>query len=110
MLETSEELPSGTEVFRMLRNLGERGLLRQFPAVLFGRAMAWSFEQPKDAAQRAEYRAEQRAAALRALDAYAPDAMVVFDVDLGHTEPQQVIPYGGLIKVDGPARRITVTY
>ncbi|KDN81651.1 S66 family peptidase [Kitasatospora cheerisanensis] len=110
VLETSEELPSGTEVFRMLRNLGERGLLRQFPAVLFGRAMAWSFEQPKDAAQRAEYRAEQRAAALRALDAYAPDAMAVFDVDLGHTEPQQVIPYGGLIKVDGPARRITVTY
>lgn len=36
--------------------------------------------------------------------------MVVFDVDLGHTDPQIVIPYGGLIRVDGPARRITVTY
>ncbi|MGW4380190.1 S66 family peptidase [Kitasatospora sp. NPDC004531] len=110
VLETSEEMPSGGEVYRMLRNLGERGLLRQFPAVLVGRAMAWSFEQPNDAEQRATYRAEQRAAVLRALDAYAPDAMAVFDVDLGHTEPQQVIPYGGLIRVDGPARRITVTY
>ncbi|MGX4734111.1 S66 family peptidase [Kitasatospora griseola] len=110
VLETSEEMPSGTEVYRMLRNLGERGLLRQFPAVLFGRAMAWSFEQPNDAAQRAEYRAEQRAGALRALDAYAPDTTAVFDVDLGHTQPQQVIPYGGRIRVDGPARRITVTY
>ncbi|WP_442788581.1 hypothetical protein [Kitasatospora sp. YST-16] len=52
----------------------------------------------------------ERAAVLRALDAYAPDTMAVFDVDLGHTEPQLVIPYGGRVRVDGPARRITVTY
>ncbi|BAJ32200.1 MULTISPECIES: S66 peptidase family protein [Kitasatospora] len=110
LIETSEELPSGTEVFRILRNLGERGLLRQFPAVLVGRAMAWSFEHPHDAAARAHYRAEQRAAVLRALAAYAPEATAVFDVDFGHTEPQLVIPYGGLVRVDGPARRITVTY
>ncbi len=109
-LETSEELPSAAEVFRMLRNLGERGLLRQFPALLVGRAMAWTFEHPHDAEARARYRADQRAAVLRALDAYAPDAMAVFDVDLGHTEPQLVIPYGGRVRVDGPARRITVTY
>ncbi|QKW22847.1 LD-carboxypeptidase [Kitasatospora sp. NA04385] len=110
LLETSEELPSGTEVFRMLRNLGERGLLRRFPAVLVGRAQACSFDHPRDAAGRARYRAEQRAAVLRALDAYAPAAMAVFDVDLGHTEPQLVIPYGGRVRIDGPARRITVTY
>ena len=36
--------------------------------------------------------------------------MIVFDVDFGHTDPQLVIPYGGLVRVDGPARRITVTY
>ncbi|MEU3494573.1 S66 peptidase family protein [Kitasatospora cineracea] len=109
-LETSEELPSATEVFRMLRNLGERGLLRQFPALLVGRAMAWTFEHPHDTGARARYRADQRAAVLRALDAYAPGTMAVFDVDLGHTEPQLVIPYGGSVRVDGPARRITVTY
>ncbi|MGW4696483.1 S66 family peptidase [Kitasatospora cineracea] len=109
-LETSEELPSATEVFRMLRNLGERGLLRQFPALLVGRAMAWTFEHPHDTGARARYRADQRAAVLRALAAYAPDTMAVFDVDLGHTEPQLVIPYGGRVRVDGPARRITVTY
>lgn len=33
-----------------------------------------------------------------------------FDVDLGHTDPQVVVPYGGTVRVDGPARRITVTY
>ncbi|HEX9625018.1 MAG TPA: hypothetical protein VF979_11630 [Streptosporangiaceae bacterium] len=47
---------------------------------------------------------------LRALREYAPAAMAVFDVDFGHTDPQVVLPYGGLIRVDGPARRITVSY
>ncbi|GAA1167684.1 muramoyltetrapeptide carboxypeptidase LdcA involved in peptidoglycan recycling [Kitasatospora gansuensis] len=47
---------------------------------------------------------------LRAPAEYAPDMLVVFDVDLGHTDPQLVIPYGGRIRVDGPARRVTVTY
>ncbi|MCU7821744.1 S66 peptidase family protein [Kitasatospora sp. DSM 101779] len=109
-LETSEELPSGEEVFRILRNMGERGLLARFPALLMGRAKAWSFDRPNDAGQRAAHRTEQREAVLRALAAYAPDTMAVFDVDLGHTDPQVVIPYGGTVRVDGPARRITVTY
>ncbi len=48
-LETSEELPSATEVFRILRNMGERGLLERFPALVTARAKAWSFERPNDA-------------------------------------------------------------
>ncbi|GAA2148452.1 LD-carboxypeptidase [Kitasatospora kazusensis] len=109
-LETSEMLPGAEEVYRVLRSMGERGLLRQFPALLMGRARAWSFDKPNDAAGRERYRAGQRAAVLRALAEYAPDTMAVFDVDLGHTDPQVVIPYGGLVRVDGPARRIAVVY
>ncbi|MEU9957013.1 S66 peptidase family protein [Streptomyces sp. NPDC050982] len=109
-LETSEELPSGEEVFRVLRNMGERGLLRRFSALLMGRAKTWSFEHPNSPEEGARYAAEQREAVLRAMRAYAPDTTIVFDVDLGHTDPQIVIPYGGVIRVDGPARRITVTY
>jgi muramoyltetrapeptide carboxypeptidase LdcA involved in peptidoglycan recycling len=41
---------------------------------------------------------------------YAPQTMAVLDVDFGHTDPQLVIPYGGVVRVDGAARRITVTY
>ncbi|MBL1106667.1 LD-carboxypeptidase [Streptomyces sp. 5-8] len=109
-LETSEELPSGEEVFRILRNMGERGLLERFPALLMGRAKAWSFQRPNDADAKRRYTAEQREAVLRALAAYAPRTMAVLDVDLGHTDPQLVIPYGGSVTVDGPGRRITVTY
>jgi muramoyltetrapeptide carboxypeptidase LdcA involved in peptidoglycan recycling len=109
-LETSEEMLGGTQVFRILRNMGERGLLRQFPALVMGRAKSWSFERPLAGEAKARHRAEQRRAVLDAVGRYAPDTMIVFDVDLGHTDPQQVIPVGGRIRVDGPARRITVRY
>ncbi|MFG2989401.1 S66 peptidase family protein [Streptomyces sp. NPDC048257] len=109
-LETSEEMPRAEEVYRILRNMGERGLLQQFPALLMGRAKSWSFEKPLGARDRAHFRLQQREAVLRALRQYAPDTMVVFDVDLGHTDPQLVVPVGGRIRVDGPARRIVVTY
>ncbi|MFB7498026.1 S66 peptidase family protein [Streptomyces sp. NPDC056161] len=110
LLETSEDLPSGTEVFRTLRNFGERGLLQRFSALLMGRARAWSLQRPNSPQEAARHVMEQREAVCRALRAYAPDMPVVFDVDFGHTDPQLVLPYGGTIRVDGPARRITVTY
>lgn len=109
-LETSEELLPAEAVFRILRNMGERGLLRRFPALLMGRARAWSLDRRLEPAERAAHRAAQRAAVLRAFEQYAPDTLIVFDVDLGHTDPQQVIPYGGEIRVDATRRSITVTY
>ncbi|MET9700223.1 S66 peptidase family protein [Streptomyces sp. NPDC006529] len=109
-LETSEEMPRAEEVFRILRSMGERGLLARFSALMMGRAKAWSFDQPNDVAGRLRYAEGQREAVLRALTTYAPGMMAVFDVDLGHTDPQVVIPYGGVVRLDGPARRITVTY
>jgi muramoyltetrapeptide carboxypeptidase LdcA involved in peptidoglycan recycling len=110
LLETSEEMPGSEEVFRMLRNAGERGLLGQFEAVVVAKPKAWDRDMGQVEAERERYRAEQREAVRRAFDAYAPDAMLVFGPDFGHTDPQYVLPYGGLMTVDGPRRRITVTY
>ena len=110
LLETSEEMPSAEQVFRMLRDAGERGLLEQFPAVLVAAAKATWLEDPRPPERRQQYRDEQRAAILRALDDYHPAAMVVFGVDFGHTDPQWILPYGGRITVDGPARRITAHF
>jgi len=103
-------MPPATEVFRMLRNMGERGLLGGFPAVVVGRPQAWSFGRPPGDDERAAYASEQREAILQALDRYAPGAMAVFDVDIGHTGPQWVVPYGGTMRIDGPARTIHVQY
>jgi muramoyltetrapeptide carboxypeptidase LdcA involved in peptidoglycan recycling len=110
VVETSEEMPSDVEVFRMFRNMGERGLLEQFPAVVVGRPKASHVNRQRSDPERAEYVAAQREAILRALEAYHPTAMAVFGVDIGHTDPQWIIPYGGTMRIDGPARRIHVTY
>jgi len=110
LLETSEEMPPDVEVFRMLRNMGERGLLQQFPVLVMATAKGTSLERPRPLAERQRYRDDQRAAVLRALEMYHPTAMAVFGVDFGHTDPQWVLPYGGRLTVDGPARRITAHY
>jgi muramoyltetrapeptide carboxypeptidase LdcA involved in peptidoglycan recycling len=103
-------LPTALEVSRLLRNAGERGLLAQFPAVIVGLAKATSLHRYVPPAERELYRTEQREAFLAAFDRYNPSAMIVFGVDIGHTDPQWVLPYGGRMTVDGPGRTITAHY
>lgn len=57
-----------------------------------------------------DHAAERREAVPRVMRAYAPGAPVVFDGGAGHTDPRLVLPHGGLVRVDGPARRTTVMY
>jgi muramoyltetrapeptide carboxypeptidase LdcA involved in peptidoglycan recycling len=110
ILETSEEMPTSEEVFRMLRDAGERGLLAQFPAVVVAKPKAWHTHAMLDDEEQMTFRANQQDAVLRALSIYNPEAMVVFGPDFGHTDPQYVLPYGGQMTIDGPARRITASY
>jgi muramoyltetrapeptide carboxypeptidase LdcA involved in peptidoglycan recycling len=110
LLETSEEMPSAQEVFWMLRNAGERGLLEQFPAVVVATAKASNIEHRPPQDERQKFRDDQQASVLRALEMYNPTAMVVFGVDFGHTTPQWVLPYGGRMTVDGPGRKITAHF
>ena len=108
--ETSEELPSATDVYRVLMCMGERGLLQRFAAVVWARPRAWSLDDPRDPAAKAAYTREQHEAVLTAMAEYHPGVPLVFGVDFGHTEPQFVIPSGGLVTVDARARQIEVAY
>jgi muramoyltetrapeptide carboxypeptidase LdcA involved in peptidoglycan recycling len=110
LLETSEETPPATYVYRVLMGMGERGMLQQFSAVLVARAKAWSIENPRSWAERDVYRSEQQEAVQRALADYDVEVPVVFDVDFGHTDPQLVVPIGGTIHVDPLQRRVRATY
>jgi len=110
LLETSEDMPSADEVFVMLRNFGERGMLAQFPAVVFAKAKAWHTHAPLSDDERTVFRIEQEEAVIRALDIYNREAIFVYGPDFGHTDPQYVLPYGGSMTIDGPAQRITVQY
>lgn len=59
---------------------------------------------------RDRYRQDQREAITSVFSTYNPSAMLVFDVDFGHTDPQLVLPYGGIVTIDGPSRSITADY
>lgn len=106
LLETSEELPSESEVRRMLLGLGERGVLGAVDAVLHGRPKARNpFEDPGDEA-RAEYRATQADAVVDVVAEYNPDAPVVSNFDVGHAHPVVPVPIGGRCRVDPDAERV----
>ncbi|TCC46078.1 LD-carboxypeptidase [Kribbella capetownensis] len=109
-LETSEEMPSSETVYRILRNFGERGLLQRFDAVLWGRPKSWSLENHLTPAESVAYVTGQYLAVDRALMEYNPSAVVVKGLDIGHTDPAQILPYGGQARVDPVNQRVTVTY
>jgi muramoyltetrapeptide carboxypeptidase LdcA involved in peptidoglycan recycling len=94
----------------MLRDAGERGLLERFPAVIVAKPKAWHHDRVTNEEEREKFRRDQRDAVLKALEVYNPDALVVIGPDFGHTDPQYVVPYGGQMTVDGPSRRIKMTY
>jgi muramoyltetrapeptide carboxypeptidase LdcA involved in peptidoglycan recycling len=109
-LETSEEMPPASYVYRVLMCMGERRLLQRFAAVAWGRPKAWSLDERNDHAAKARYTREQHEAVVAAVTEYHPGVPLVFGVDFGHTEPQYVIPSGGTVTVDGHTRQIEVTY
>jgi muramoyltetrapeptide carboxypeptidase LdcA involved in peptidoglycan recycling len=110
LLETSEELPTADQVYRMLRNLGERGLLARFDAVLWARPKSWSLDHRSTAEESAAYVEDQYAAGRRALAEYRPDALLVTGLDVGHTDPQLVLPYGGTVTINPATQSISVIY
>lgn len=109
-LETSEEMPTAEQVYRILRNFGERGLLERFDAVLWGRPKSWALDHHTTPAEAVAYVTGQYLAVDRALAEYNPSAVVVKGLDIGHTDPQQILPYGGQITITPATQRITVTY
>jgi muramoyltetrapeptide carboxypeptidase LdcA involved in peptidoglycan recycling len=107
LMETSEEMPTPAEVGYALQSFGERGILGRFAAVLVGRPMTAAARSPE---VRAAYAPGLEESVLAAVSRYAPKALVVFNVDFGHTDPQLIVPVGGRIRIDGVSRRIWVTY
>lgn len=111
LLETSEELPSASNVRWWMRALGERGTLAALAGVLVARPPASQIHQPRtDAAGRAEWRAAQRDAIIEEISAYNPEAVICIGPPFGHTRPQWIVPYGGEVTLDGERRRLTASY
>jgi muramoyltetrapeptide carboxypeptidase LdcA involved in peptidoglycan recycling len=106
-IETSEEIPTAENVYRMLSGMGMRGLLNNFSAVLVGRPKT-QHRGRISSEGREKYIENQREAITRALSEYAPDIPAVFGLDFGHTDPQLLVPSGGIAEVDGKERKSLV--
>lgn len=110
ILESSEELIPAIEFGRILRCLGERGLIAAAGAVLVARPPASSREILPTAAERTAYRDAQRNVAIEVVGRYNPEAVICVGVPFGHTRPQWILPYGGDVTVDGAQRKIWADY
>ena len=98
-LETSEDVPPPREVGYTLRAMGERGLLERFDGILVGRPRTNSSTLEWDPDPE-EYPAELERVVAREVERYAPDAVVGFGYDFGHTDPSFPLPLGAVATLD----------
>lgn len=110
LLESSEELIPAREFGWITRSLGERGILSAVDAVVIARPPTSDFATRPSAEERRAKRDEQRDMVTKVVHTYNPEAVVVVGPPFGHTRPQWIVPYGGLITVDGVNRRLYADY
>ena len=110
IIEASEELLPARNVGWIVRSLGERGILAAVDAVLLARPPTSGFSSRPAAEERAQRRAEQRDVVADLVGRYNPEAVMCAGIPFGHTRPQYIVPHGGLVTVDGVARRVIADY
>jgi muramoyltetrapeptide carboxypeptidase LdcA involved in peptidoglycan recycling len=110
MLETSEEMPSTNYVHRVLRALGQRGIIQKVKAVLVGRAKSWEFGGDTNLEKRSEYKKQQRDIVIDTIRKYNENIPVIQNMDFGHTDPQVPMPYGGEVRIDSVNKKIFVSF
>ncbi len=109
-METSEELPSAPYVRRVLRALGERGILARVQGVLMGRPKAWALGREASDEEKVAYKKEQRDVALQTVRKYNSTIPVVQNLDFGHTAPMVCLPYGSPISISAVQKTIRVQF
>ena len=96
--ETSEDVPSVTNVKYFLRNYGMQGILKRIKGILFGRARDYSEKQKLELTEMIR--------TLLTVEFNRPDLPVVANLDFGHTDPQWIMPNGILTEIDCSSKTI----
>ncbi len=106
MLETSEEIPSHGYVRRVIRALGERGILQNVQGILVGRPKAWEFDKPQNKEDRNAYTQGQQQLIVEIIRSYNKNIPIVQNMNFGHTDPQIPMPYGGMVRINSNKQKI----
>ena len=100
LLETSEEAPSPRYVMRVLRNYGMQTILEKIQGLVIGRPRGYSNEQ------KLELRTYVQQIVI---DEFGrTDIPIILDFDVGHTDPQFVIPFGVKALISSTNERVTL--
>lgn len=111
ILEASEQLTPAETVKRWVRGAGERGLLAGTVGVMVARPPASALNQSRPPArERAELRRAHLQTVIEEVRKYNPDTVICAGVPFGHTRPQWIVPYGGLVHLDGFSQTVTANY
>lgn len=96
--ETSEDVPTVTNIKWMLRNYGVQGIFDQIKGIMFGRARDYTEEMNQNL----------RKVILDVVQGEfgKSDLLVVTDLDFGHTDPQWILPLGISAQLDLISKRI----
>ncbi len=98
--ETSEDTPSAEMVATWLDDYAAQGILQNANGILVGRPGGIHSDE--------RFWTEQEDAFLRILHKYNLSIPLVTRVDIGHTDPQMVVPYGALLEIDCEQRTLTI--
>ncbi len=97
-VETSEEMPSEGFVYRFFAALAELNALRKFKAILMAYPKAqFCGRQPPEG--REAFIINQQNAVKHAIKDYGLSLPVIFNMNFGHTDPQMIIPNGGMATI-----------
>jgi len=99
-LETSEEKPSIHYIDHVLRNYGILGVFDQINGFIFSRARDYSDEEKKEL--------EEKIITIISKEFNRPNLPVITNFDVGHTDPQLVIPLGVKAEIDCKTKKVSL--
>lgn len=99
-LETSEKKPSIHYIDHVLRNYGMLGVFDKISGFIFSRARDYSDKEKKEL--------EEKIILIVAKEFGKPDLPTVANFDVGHTDPQLVLPLGVRAEIDCENKKIVL--
>jgi len=97
-LETSEEKPSLHYIDHVLRNYGILGVFDQIEGLIFSRARDYSDSEKKEL--------EEMIVSIVAGEFGRSDIPIVANFDVGHTDPQLVLPLGVMLEISPKVKTV----
>jgi len=97
-LETSEEKPSIHYIDHVLRNYGMLGVFDKISGFIFSRARDYSDEEKKEL--------EDKIVSIVAKEFGKPNLPIIANFDVGHTDPQLVLPLGVKAEIDCENKKV----